>query len=254
MTSRSTAGVLMAVGLLAATSPAVAQRGPAPRVRQSQPRSAVAGLRADARRSSRRRCRCASPVARTRSSAASTRRRPGHDQRRHEQRHRGRPGVLRRAACSRPPRADHRATRRRRSARPAGSRSTRWTTRCRWRRSRTRATRSRSTTTSSRSSCPSSRPSRRTVRSRSATTTARCWSAPIAARSFGKGDYFVVDRGSDHGVEVGSQFVLYRDKKQAENFLFEIGEAVAVEVKAEMSTLQVTRVARRDSSQATTSR
>jgi hypothetical protein len=35
--------------------------------------------------------------------------------------------------------------------------------------------------------------------------------------SFGKGDYFVINRGSDHGVEVGSQFVLYRDKKQAEN-------------------------------------
>jgi hypothetical protein len=58
--------------------------------------------------------------------------------------------------------------------------------------------------------------------------------------SFGKGDYFVIDRGSDHGIEVGSQFVLYRDKKQAANFLYEIGEAIATEVKSEMSTVQVT--------------
>jgi hypothetical protein len=58
--------------------------------------------------------------------------------------------------------------------------------------------------------------------------------------SFGKGDYFVINRGSDHGVEVGSQFVLYRDKKQAENFLYQIGEGIATEVKPEMSTVQVT--------------
>jgi len=58
--------------------------------------------------------------------------------------------------------------------------------------------------------------------------------------SFAKGDYFVVNRGSDHGVEMGSQFVLYRDKKQAENFLFEIGEAVAVAVGPEITTVQVT--------------
>jgi hypothetical protein len=58
--------------------------------------------------------------------------------------------------------------------------------------------------------------------------------------SFGKGDYFVIDRGSDHGVEMGSQFVLYRDKKQSKNFLYEIGEAVAVDVKSEMTTVLVT--------------
>jgi hypothetical protein len=58
--------------------------------------------------------------------------------------------------------------------------------------------------------------------------------------SFGKGDYFVVNRGSDHGIEVGSQFVLYRDKKQSENFLYLIGEGVATEVKPEMSTVVVT--------------
>jgi hypothetical protein len=58
--------------------------------------------------------------------------------------------------------------------------------------------------------------------------------------TFGKGDYFVINRGSDFGIEPGSQFVLYRDKKQKENFLYEIGEAVATEVKADMATLHVT--------------
>lgn len=58
-------------------------------------------------------------------------------------------------------------------------------------------------------------------------------------RSFGKGDYFVVDRGSDHGVTQGAQFVVYRDHRTPGNFLFELGEAVAVDVKPESSTLQV---------------
>jgi hypothetical protein len=34
--------------------------------------------------------------------------------------------------------------------------------------------------------------------------------------------------------------VVYRDKKEAKNFLFELGEAVAVNVGAGVSTLQVT--------------
>jgi len=58
--------------------------------------------------------------------------------------------------------------------------------------------------------------------------------------SFGKGDYFVINRGSDFGVQVGSQFVLYRDKKMDENFLYAIGEAIATEVKPDMSTVLVT--------------
>jgi hypothetical protein len=57
---------------------------------------------------------------------------------------------------------------------------------------------------------------------------------------FGTGDYFVVNRGSDHGIEPGSKFVLYRDKKQAENFLYAIGEGIATEVKPEMTTVLVT--------------
>jgi hypothetical protein len=59
-------------------------------------------------------------------------------------------------------------------------------------------------------------------------------------RSFGKGDYFTIDRGSNQGVAPGTQFVIYRDNRQAENFLFELGEAVAMEVKPESATLQVT--------------
>jgi hypothetical protein len=59
-------------------------------------------------------------------------------------------------------------------------------------------------------------------------------------RTFGKGDYFLLDRGSDHGVTRGAQFVVYRDKLQAKNFLYDLGEAVAVEVTPESSTLQVT--------------
>jgi len=58
--------------------------------------------------------------------------------------------------------------------------------------------------------------------------------------SFGLGDFFIVDRGSKHGVEPGAQFVIYRDKRQPESFLYELGEAVAVDVKPETSTLRVT--------------
>jgi hypothetical protein len=57
---------------------------------------------------------------------------------------------------------------------------------------------------------------------------------------FAKGDYFVVDRGSDHGVILGAQFIVYVDKLVDENFLFERGQAVAVEVTPETSTLRVT--------------
>lgn len=58
--------------------------------------------------------------------------------------------------------------------------------------------------------------------------------------SFGKGDFFIVDRGTDFGITPGAQFVLYRDKKQAENFLYELGEAIAVNVSGDWSTLMVT--------------
>jgi hypothetical protein len=58
--------------------------------------------------------------------------------------------------------------------------------------------------------------------------------------TFAPGDYIMINRGTDHGIEPGSQFVVYRNKNQAENFLFELGEAVAVDVKPELSTLRVT--------------
>ena len=59
-------------------------------------------------------------------------------------------------------------------------------------------------------------------------------------RTFGKGDFFVLNRGTDAGVTPGANFVIYRDKKQGENFLYEIGEAVAVSVSANQSTLRLT--------------
>ena len=72
---------------------------------------------------------------------------------------------------------------------------------------------------------------------------------------FAKGDFFNVDRGSEHGVTLGARFIIYRDKRKNETnplstdallpkdittpeFLFEIGEAVAVDVRPETSTLQ----------------
>jgi len=74
--------------------------------------------------------------------------------------------------------------------------------------------------------------------------------------SFGRGDYFIVDRGSDHGVARGDQFVVYRDHQRRErmllertgtrggdgprNFLFELGEAVAIDVQPDRSTLFIT--------------
>jgi hypothetical protein len=59
-------------------------------------------------------------------------------------------------------------------------------------------------------------------------------------RVFAKGDFFTLDRGSNHGITPGAQFVLYRNKQQPENFLYDLGEAVAVEVTSDTSTLQVT--------------
>jgi hypothetical protein len=59
-------------------------------------------------------------------------------------------------------------------------------------------------------------------------------------RTFARGDYMTVNRGSDHGVSPGTHFVLYRDKRVGGNFLFEIGEAIAMGVKSDSSTLQVT--------------
>jgi hypothetical protein len=56
---------------------------------------------------------------------------------------------------------------------------------------------------------------------------------------FGSGDYVLIDRGSNQGVTPGARFVVYHDKKTPGNFLFQIAEAVAVDVKADTSTLHV---------------
>jgi hypothetical protein len=74
---------------------------------------------------------------------------------------------------------------------------------------------------------------------------------------FSKDDFFVIDRGSDHGVTLGERVIIYRDKRQVEKankssenvfpknivpeFLYELGEAVVIEVKPEISTLKATR-------------
>ena len=57
---------------------------------------------------------------------------------------------------------------------------------------------------------------------------------------FGRGDFFTIDRGAGEGIKVGAQFVVYRNKHENNNFLFELGEAVAVSVGPQVSTLQVT--------------
>ena len=57
-------------------------------------------------------------------------------------------------------------------------------------------------------------------------------------RAIGKGEFFVIDRGSDHGVTPGARFVVYHDKQIPGNFLYEVGEAMAVDVQPQTSTLQ----------------
>jgi hypothetical protein len=59
-------------------------------------------------------------------------------------------------------------------------------------------------------------------------------------RTFGAGEFIVIDRGRDHGIVPGSQFVVYHDKKEKGNFLYEVADAVAVDVRETSSTLSVT--------------
>ena len=58
--------------------------------------------------------------------------------------------------------------------------------------------------------------------------------------SFGKGDYIVIDRGRDFGITPGARFVVYRDNLEPQNFLYDLGEAVAVDVKEDTATLHIT--------------
>jgi len=84
-----------------------------------------------------------------------------------------------------------------------------------------------------------------TTRNKPDTNYARVMTGKDRRRIFGTGDYFVVDRGTDQGIRPGSTFVIYRNKhelnvQQPDVFLYELGEAVAVDVKQDRATLQVT--------------
>jgi hypothetical protein len=69
---------------------------------------------------------------------------------------------------------------------------------------------------------------------------ARVLSGSDRKMTFGAGEFFVIDRGRDHGIAPGSQFVVYHDKKEPGNFLFEVADAVAVDVRESSATLQLT--------------
>ena len=44
----------------------------------------------------------------------------------------------------------------------------------------------------------------------------------------------------DYGIVPGSQFVVYHDKHEDGNFLYQVAEAVAVEVRESSATLSLT--------------
>jgi hypothetical protein len=69
---------------------------------------------------------------------------------------------------------------------------------------------------------------------------ARVVSGEDRRHTYGAGDFIIIDRGRDHGIAPGSQFVVYHDKKKDGNFLYEVAEAVAVDVRENSSTLSVT--------------
>ena len=69
---------------------------------------------------------------------------------------------------------------------------------------------------------------------------ARVLQGSDSQEAFGKGDFFTINRGGSQGIYPGAQFVVYRDKQEKDNFLYELGEAVAVKVTADTATLQVT--------------
>jgi hypothetical protein len=68
---------------------------------------------------------------------------------------------------------------------------------------------------------------------------ARVLSGQDRRSTFGHGDFLMIDRGSNQGVTPGARFVMYHDQKAPGNFLFEIAEAVVVDVKTDTATLQV---------------
>ena len=69
---------------------------------------------------------------------------------------------------------------------------------------------------------------------------ARVLSGNDRRQTFGAGEFIVIDRGRDYGIAPGTQFVVYHDKKESGNFLYESADAVAVDVRESSSTLQLT--------------
>ena len=69
---------------------------------------------------------------------------------------------------------------------------------------------------------------------------ARVLSGNDRRQSFGAGEFIVIDRGRDYGIVPGSQFVVYHDKHEPGNFLYEVADAVAVDVRESSSTLHLT--------------
>jgi len=59
--------------------------------------------------------------------------------------------------------------------------------------------------------------------------------------TFGRGSFFLIDRGANEGVTPGTRFVVYRDKHEPGVFLFEVGDAVAMSVQDDTATLLVLR-------------
>lgn len=58
--------------------------------------------------------------------------------------------------------------------------------------------------------------------------------------SSGERDYIVIDQGREQGITPGMNLVLYRNTKRPDNFLFELGEAVAVAVRDTTATVLIT--------------
>ena len=69
---------------------------------------------------------------------------------------------------------------------------------------------------------------------------ARVLSGNDRRHTFSAGEFIVIDRGRDYGIVPGSQFVVYHDKKESGNFLYESADAVAVDVRESSATLQLT--------------
>ena len=145
-------------------------------------------------------------------------RRPRDGQRRHGQRHRGRPGIFR------APRAGRRAAPSMSRTTPATIRTTGWMRIYAVDKEMSLATVVHACDTIERRRLPRAvhaaagadarATRRREAAARELRTHPPRHRSPDAASA--KGDFFIVDRGSDHGVTLGARFVVYRDKRRME--------------------------------------